>query len=206
MTNDIEVEIRGPLSDDQHDRLVQIFTKDGESHGVKDRVLIDYSTFAPGDTLAGRTRDIRLRVTNKIPEIIVKLGEWKGTDQRQELSIKGQPGEFDTMVKIFAAMGFGKGMLCIRRTEVFVYRGIEFALVEIPGHSRYFEAEQMVATSSEGDAARKGIEAVCAELGLTLFDEQGFFSYVETLNREANEVFDFEREYTEGYFKKRFDL
>lgn len=206
MSHDIEVEVRGPLSHEQREKLVTLFRKDGTLSGIKNRTLIDYSSCMPGDTLAGRTRDIRLRVTNKIPEIIVKIGEWKHADQRQELSIKGQPGEFDTMVKIFAAMGYTKGVLCVRRTEVYLYKGVEFAFVEVPGHSWHFEAEKMHDAIHDAHEARVEIEQLCRKLGLTLFDEKDFFNYVKKLNAEANELFDFERDYTEGYFQKRFNL
>lgn len=73
-----------------------------------------------------------MRVTNGIPEIIVKIGEWSGTEQRKELSFFGKQGEFDTLVEIFAALGFRKGMMCERKSKVYEYKGIEFALVEVP--------------------------------------------------------------------------
>ncbi|MBI3274323.1 MAG: hypothetical protein HYZ69_04225, partial [Candidatus Colwellbacteria bacterium] len=115
MDKDIEVEIRGPLSKSKFEELVKLFETDGRLTGEKDRVLIDYSTFLEGG-VEDRKKDIRLRVTNGIPEIIVKIGGWGGVDQRRELSITAKPGEFDKLVEIFAALGFVKGMLCVRKS------------------------------------------------------------------------------------------
>ena len=142
MDKNIEIEIRGPLSKKEFDNLVKFFEKKGTKTSEKDRVLIDYSTFLEGG-VEKRKKDIRLRVTNGIPEIIVKVGEWGGTEQRKELSAFTKPGEFDTLVEIFGELGFCKGMLCVRKSKVFEYKDIEFALVEVPGHSFYYEAEKM---------------------------------------------------------------
>ena len=200
----IEVEIRGPLSAAQYEKLASYFAKEGKEKGKKERVLIDYSTYLPGG-VEERKKDIRVRVTNGIPEIVVKVGEWGGTEQRKELSMLGKPGEFDTLVEIFGHLGFKKGTLAERKSRVFEYKGIEFALVEVPGHSYYFEAERMAHRGEDTKKITEEMTAVCAGLGLTVFDKRGFFDYIAVLNREANGVFDFDR-YVPGDFKKRYGL
>ncbi|MBI1833959.1 MAG: hypothetical protein HYR90_03995 [Candidatus Andersenbacteria bacterium] len=204
MDKDIEVEIRGPLSKDKFKELVKLFDSDGELTGEKDRVLIDYSTFLEGG-VEDRKKDIRLRVTNGIPEIIVKIGGWGGVDQRRELSVKAQPGDFDRLVEIFAELGFVKGMLCVRKSKVYEYQGIEFALVEVPGHSYYYEAEKMAHEKENLNGITEEIKGVCSGLGLEIFDPKGFFEYIDRLNKEANEIFD-HSSYTPNYFKNRFGL
>lgn len=204
MTKDIEVEVRGRLTSAQYQSLESFLRENGKYLETKDRITLDYSTFLPGEGVRGRTRDIRLRVTNKQPEIITKLGVWGGRESRKELSVKTPPGTFDTLVQNYAALGYTKAALFVRRTEVFTYADIEFALVEVPQHSYYFEAEKMVG-ESETDAAHAELEKVCETLGLTLFDDEGLHSYIEELNREANEVFDY-TDYEDGYFAKRFSL
>ena len=75
MTKDIEVEVSGALSAEKNAELIDFFEKNGKKVATKHRVLIDYSTFL-GDGLRNRKKDIRLRITNGNPEIIVKLGDW----------------------------------------------------------------------------------------------------------------------------------
>ncbi|MBI2631355.1 hypothetical protein HYW73_04085 [Candidatus Nomurabacteria bacterium] len=146
-----------------------------------------------------------MRVTNGIPEIIVKVGEWGGTEQRKELSAFTKPGEFDTLVEIFGELGFSKGMLCVRKSKVYEYKDIEFALVEVPGHSYYYEAEKMANNKENGGKLIKEIENVCEELKLNIFDKKQFFEYIDKLNRESNEIFDY-KNFTPNYFKNRFNL
>ncbi|MDP3948674.1 MAG: hypothetical protein Q8Q17_01855 [bacterium] len=204
MDKNIEIEVRGPLSAEKIKGLIGLFEKDGKKITDKDRFFIDYSTFLEGG-VENRKQDIRLRSTNGVPEIVVKIGEWSGTEQRKELSFSGKPGEFDTIVEIFGALGFRKGMLCIRKSRVYEYKGIEFALVEVPKHSYYYEAEKMAGAEDDGEKITDEIKKVCEELGLEIFDKKSFFEYIHKLNDEANEVFDY-AEYTPNYFKNRFGL
>lgn len=201
MQKNIEVEISGPLTLEQKKNLETFFLEHGEKTKTKHRVLIDYSTFL-GDGLRNREKDIRLRITNGNPEIIVKLGAWNSNNHRKELSVFTEAGSFDRLVQIYAALGYEKGMLCERTTEVFKYSDIEFALVEVPGHSFHFEAEIM-SDEKNVESAKKHIETVCKELGLKIFTDEEYMNYIEKLNNEANEVFEF-KNYTENYFENRY--
>lgn len=201
----IEVELRGLISKEKILELEEIFQKNGKFKGVKDRILIDYSTYLPNEGIENRTKDIRLRVTNKIPEIIVKLGKWGGEENRKELSILTKQGEFDKLVQIFGAIGLIKGALCVRKTKVYDYKNVEFSLVEIPNHSYYFEAEKLIDDNDNEEEAKNEIKRICKELDLNLFSDNEFFQYVKKLNKEANKIFDFNN-YQEGYFKDKFNL
>ncbi len=204
LPKNIEVEVRGPLSLRQYLLLKDILEAKGAVGELKNRIVLDYSVFLTGG-IRDRKEDIRLRATNGKPEIIVKLGEWGGNESRRELSVMTQQGSFDTLVQIFAAMGLRRAVLCVRKILAYDYHGVEFALVEVPGHSFYFEAEKLVDSQKLAVEARAAIIDVCTELGLKPFEDGKFFDYVETLNREANEVFDF-ADYRQNYFRQRFDL
>lgn len=193
---DIEVEIRGPLTKDEMDRLNTFLSNNGTFKEKKERVLIDYSS-----GMENRTKDIRIRETNGVPEIILKLGSWGGTESREEISIKTESGKFESLVKVFGELGYEKGVLCIRNSMVYDYRGIEFALVEVPNHSFFFEAE-IVSTPEGAEEAEKSIKQVCDELNLKVFLKDDFFEYVNTLNREANINFDY-KSFEKGYFEEK---
>lgn len=204
MTKNIEVEVRGPLTSEEFEKLSSLLERDGKKMTEKHRVLIDYSTFLPGG-IEDRTKDIRVRVTNGQPEVVLKLGSWGGTEQRKELSVHPREGEFDTLVEIFGHLGYEKGILAVRNSRVYEYKDIEFALVEVPGHSYYFEAEKMAHEHDDADAVLQELADTCASLGLKVFSKEEFFNYIHTLNKEANEVFDFTA-YTPGDFKKKFGV
>lgn len=204
MQKNIEIEVRGPLTGEQYAEMKRFFDKNAKKTNEKERVLVDYSTFLPGG-VTDRTKDIRIRATNGVPEIIVKIGRWGGNEQRKELSVTTAPGTFDTLAEIFTALGYTKGILAVRKSHVYEYEGVEFALVEVPGHSYYYEAERMAHSGEDGDSLQKEIVNLCNKLGLNVFSQEGFFAYIEKLNREANEVFDATM-VGPDYFKKRFDL
>jgi predicted adenylyl cyclase CyaB len=204
MTKNIEVEVRGPLTGEEFEKLSSLLEREGKKTTEKHRVLIDYSTFLPGG-IEDRTKDIRVRVTNGVPEIVVKLGSWGGAENRKELAVHPREGEFDTLVEIFGHLGYEKGILAVRNSRVYEYKGIEFALVEVPGHSYYFEAEKMAHEHEDADAVLKELADTCESLGLKVFSKEAFFDYIHTLNKEANEVFEFSS-YAPGDFKKKFGV
>lgn len=205
MNKDIEVEVRGPLNKKQYNNLVEFFSKKTKLKTTKNRVFIDYSTLIEGQGLKNRNKDIRLRVTNGIPEIIIKIGEWGENESRREISIKTLKGSFDDLVEAFGILGFKKGVLCVRNSKVYDYKGVEFALVEVPNHSFYYEAEKMIWTNGDKKQAIKEISNVCRELKLDIFNKEDFFKYVNCLNKEANEIFD-SSSFKKNYFKNRFSL
>lgn len=204
MEKNIEVEVRGLLSTAEYTQLKSFFDENANKTEEKDRILIDYSTFLPGG-VEERKKDIRLRVTNGIPEIIVKIGEWGGSESRKELSVKTAPGTFDLLTEIFAALGYEKGVLAIRKSHVYDYKDTEFALVEVPGHSYYFEAEKMAHAGENTEELVKEMNVLCKELGLTVFSKTEFFAYIQKLNKEANGVFS-APEATVNHFKDTYGV
>ena len=206
MAKNIEVEIRGLITNEQYYDLGKFLSENGKFLHAKERVAICYPDPETGSLVEECKTDIRVRTTNGIPEIIIKQGEWGNSNEsRRELSLIGQKGEFDKMVIMLSALGHKKGVLVIRKGAVYEYKGIEFSLVEVPSHSYYFEAEIMVENKAEQEAAIKKISEVCEELGLKQLSQEDFFAYINRLNAEANEIFDFEN-YIEGYFSKRFGI
>jgi len=205
MNKKIEVEIRGPLSKEQFEFLNKTFKKQGKFIAGKDRIALCYPDPTTGSLIEKVNTDIRIRTTNGIPEINIKLGKWGGHEHRHEMSLVGKNGDFDKMVMMMAAMGFKKGIVAIRKGKVYKYKNIEFSVVEVPGHSYFFEAEIMVGGKSEVTKAKEKIRTICKNLSLKTFSDESFYDYIHQLNGEANEKFDF-KNYKEGYFKRRFGI
>lgn len=205
MNKNIEVETRGQLSKADYDRLKKYLETNGMFVEKKERILIDYSTLNENDGMEKRTKDVRLRVTNGIPEIIIKIGKWGADEARKEISIKAASGTFDDLVEVFAHLGWKRGVLCVRNSLVYNYKDIEFALVEVPGHSYYFEAEMMIEKAESKITAVNHIKDICAELKLKTFTQKDFFDYLEILNTKVNEIFDYDQVEAQ-YFMNRFSV
>jgi len=188
----IEIEMRGPLTSDSYQKTLEFLQKEANFKKEKRRVLIDYSTFLDTDGFSSRTLDIRSRITNGEGEMIIKQGAFGGSDVRREVSVPVAGKDYLPLVEAYALMGYKKGVLCVRNTMAFEYKGVEVALIEVPGHSYFFEAEIELDKEEGIEEAQKVIRSVCDELSLTLYSDDEYFAYVETLNEEANGVFDYE--------------
>ena len=139
MQKNIEVEIRGRISKDKRDELVNFLKKNGKFIRTQERILLDYSTFLPGEGLENREKDIRLRVTNKTPEIIVKLGKWGvENESRKELSVLSSIGDFDKLVDIFGHLGYKKAILAIRNSVLYKYKNIPTETIKPKSNPRLF--------------------------------------------------------------------
>jgi len=205
LDNNIEVEIRGLIGNSEYPNIIALLQKTAKFIERKERVFIDYSTFLEGEGIKERNRDIRIRCTNGIPEIMIKVGAWGDGENREEHSFKGTEGNFDELVQIFGILGYEKGVLCVRRAEVFEFKDVEISIIEVRNHSYYFEAEIMISSKRDKDKAILRLNGVLKELGLNKFSDAEFFKYVDKLNSEANEVFEY-KNYKKGYFKKRFGI
>lgn len=189
MSKVTEVELRGPVKHSDVGTLKGKLEGKGVLKETKNRILIDYTTFLEGETVEGRTKDIRIRNTNGTSEIIIKTGKWGGSDVRDEFKVQTN-GSFDSLVKVMDLLGYTKGVLCVRNSEVYQLEEVEISLVEVPGHSYYFEAEIETEDSVESEALRSKIETIVSELGLNTFSDNEFYAYIKRLNEEANTVFD----------------
>ena len=204
MSKTIEVEMRGSLDKLIINTLVEKILSNGEFVKRKERVLIDYSTCLPEQGIEDRKLDIRLRNTNKVSEIILKTGAWGGSDARREYSVKTNDS-FDTLVQIYKLLGLNKGVLCVRNIDVYTYKGVEIALVEVPGHSYFFEAEIELSETEGTEKAQVTLKEMLDELELITYSDTEYFAYIELLNKEANTIFDANQE-SETYFKDTFGI
>lgn len=199
-----EVELRGIVNTSEIEILKTKLDELGRLKETKNRVLIDYTTFLAGETIEDRTTDIRIRNTNGVSEIIVKTGKWGGSDVRNEYKVQTNDS-FDSLVQVMSLLGYKKGMLCIRSSKVYQVNEVEMAIVEVPGHSHYFEAEIETEEETEPEELKEKILAITSNLGLKVFSDEEFYSYIKELNENANIIFNSEIE-PDNYFHTKFGI
>lgn len=199
-----EIEMRGPIDKAELETLRNELNERATLKEVKNRVLIDYTTLITDQTIENRTTDIRIRNTNGKSEIIVKTGKWGGSDVRDEFKVS-TTDSFDSLVQVMRLLGYTKGVLCVRNSEVFKLGEVEIALVEVPGHSYYFEAEIETDVECDADALAKKVLNVVSDLGLQTFSDEDFYAYIKELNENANTVFDTKDEPSD-FFRKKFNV
>lgn len=202
----IEVEIRGVVADEARGALTALLEREGSAPKVKERVLIDYSTLMEKN-MRERTKDIRVRATNGVSEIIVKLGAYGGSDARKELSLPVGEHSFDTLVQVMAALGYERGMLTSRTIYAYAYAGVEITLVHVHDGPWQFEMEKMVEHDADVPQAQKDLHTLAETLGLTVMTKEEWVAHIEYINQHVPSIRVFDiKEYTEGTFAKTFGI
>lgn len=191
----IEVELRGPLTDEVWRRLVSLCDNRGKCLSRENRFLVDYSTFLEG--IGTRRLDVRVRVTNRIVEIVVKQGRFGGAS-RAEAAVRVADGDLGGALGVMALLGYKRGVACDRGIVRYELEGIEFAIQDVRRyrrpdeiHSRFYEAEIRADEASRSEAEEK-IRNLLARLELPIFSEEAWNEYVAKMNDEANGVYDFD--------------
>lgn len=201
----VEVEHRGLLSEKKFEELNKFLKKNGKFLGKKDRFsLIYFSHGKDADFKLQKDNpiDLRLRITNKKSELVLKHGAWSGKDARKEFSFSIDTKKFYDMTELLQVLGLYYGGIQATKTMVYVYKGVEFALVKVPGWGYYFEAEISVNPASV-DKANKEIDLVCRELRLEALNEKDFYNLCDELNNRPGFRFNLKKEKFSD-IKKRF--
>lgn len=203
MTNNVEVEHRGTLNKAKFDNLRKFFEKEGKFIKEKDRFSVIY--FPRGKEklkVPKSSLDLRVRVTNKKAEIVLKYGKSSGADARKELSFPIDPSQFEEATEFLFILGFYYGALQATKTYVYMYKDIEFAIVHAPAFGYYFEAEILTDKQSIKGADEK-ILSVLKELDLNALNNKEFYGWLEELGSNSKFRFNFKKEKFSD-IKKRF--
>ena len=177
-----EIEIRGPLTLEQKNKLEKFLSENG-------KIVKEYerSQWIFGLSLKKRI-DLRIKVTNGVHEFVLKVGKL-GSSNRKEISIPFPEEKLDQSLEFLKHLGKREGVTAVRNAKIYQYKDIEWAVVEVPGHSYYFEAEKLVDAKSEGKKAQEEMEKVANKLGLKVLSPAETIEYIGILDKEANKRF-----------------
>ena len=199
-----EVEHRGRLTEEEFHELKSFFNEKGKFIAKNERFSVIYSQRKDDKKkeVYEHPVDLKVRITNKRGELVLKYGKWSGSDARKEFLFPIEKEKFEEMIEFLKILGHYHGVLQATVTYLYNYKGVDFSLVETPGWGYYFEAE-VVIDGKEVDEANKKIEGVCDELSLRVLDHKGFCELLESLNDRSGFRFNFKKEeFSE--VKKRF--
>ncbi|MFA7385537.1 MAG: hypothetical protein WCZ99_01165 [Candidatus Paceibacterota bacterium] len=201
----IEVEHRGYLSEKKFKSLQKLFKKEGKFLGKKRRFSVIYSPLQEINTYVLSDKspvDLKIRITNKRTEMVLKYGLWSGKDARKEFLFEIDSKKFSELVEFFKLIGFYHGVLQATETYLYFYKGAEIALVNVPSWGYYFEVE-MAVPKKDIKKAEKRIADICNNLDLKVLNHKNFCELLKDLNNRPGYRFNFKKE---GFsaVKKRF--
>ena len=199
-----EVEHRGIITEKEYYKLKSFLEKNGKFLGEKDRFSVIYlqSRYKDAHKRKNELVDLKLRITNKTTELVMKHGRCSGNDTRKEFNFAIDSTKFDQMIEFLTILGFTRGVLNATNTLAFLYNEIEFALVKVPGWGYYFEAE-MITDKKSIEKTNVKIDQQCKKLGLQVLNEIEFCQLLNSLNNRDGFRFNLKKQ-NFSQIKKRF--
>ena len=127
-----------------------------------------------------------MRTIDNVSEIVIKKGFW-GARKRKEIILQIEEKELDSAKMFMALLGYKKGIIAIRETHIFDYKGIEFSLVKCPKNYYFYEAE-FIKNKSVKDP-EKYIENVLESLDLKVWSEKEVYDFLMFCNKNIDKSF-----------------
>jgi len=178
-----EIELRGLLSLAKKRKLEDFLAENG-------KLIKEYKRFQWIFNLSHHKKiDLRIKNTNGQCEFSLKTGASHKAN-RKEISIPFAADKIDQALEFLKYLKQREGLTAQRNAKIFDYKGIEWAVVEVPKHSYYFEAEKLVASKEQGKKAENEIREVTKELGLDVMTQKQTIEYIKKLDKEANKKFE----------------
>ncbi len=208
----IEVEVRGRVKN--FEETLEKFRKDKEVRFVEEKDRFTMLFLRKGalphvdkEHVKNELVDLRIRITNKKPEIVLKYGHLKGCEGRKEILIPIKSEDFSKAVELLKLLEWSKGVTIATKSYIFMHKDIEFALVRTTGLN-YFEAEKVVHEKEDADQVINEIKEVCKEFDLNPIGEDEFFVLLEELDKKqiqrdfnlSEQSFDEIKEHFKEYF------
>ncbi len=199
----VEVEHRGYLTKKKFNELNNFFKKNGKYFGKQDRFSVIYWPQGKETFKLHRSPiDLKVRITNKKAELVLKYGKWSGNDARKEFLFSIDSKKFEEMIDFLLILGFYYGVLQATTTYLFKYKEIEFALVKVPRWGYYFEAE-IKTTKDQIKKTNQKIVSECEKLNIKTLNDKDFRKLLESLNNRPGFRFNFKKQKFSD-IKKRF--
>jgi adenylate cyclase class IV len=193
--NKREVEHRGYLEKEKFEELNKFLNKNGKFLGFKKRFSIIYSQNKENESnkLCHSPIDLKLRITNKKAELVLKYGKWSGNDARKEFLFPIELKKFEEMIEFLQILGHYHGVLQATNTFLYKYNGIDFSLVEVPGWGYYFEGE-IITYQNKIKKANEKIKKECQKLDIDILNHKNFCELLSSLNKRPGFRFNFKKE------------
>lgn len=191
----IEIELRAHLTKSQLADILSELSQDRcKNRVVEARCFIDYTTLTEG--IGERKKDVRIRVTNGRPEIVVKSGQFGGTSRREAI-VPFEPTKLEAALELMSMLGYSKGVLGARKITRGTLGDIEIAVQEVVSVSAPSTiVEQLVEVEYVGqgdkiDPAVRELEQFLADRGLVAYSPEEWNSFVASLVNLGHGIFEF---------------
>lgn len=160
----IECEIRAFVTDGEYvallDRLRTIATYAGQDDQVT------YYFEGNGDP------DLRIQRSSVGSKVWLKKGRMH-EEARQEIELRCQGDDFDTLEKLFLALGYTIAIKWFRKRRLYKLGGVTVTLDDTKGYGKIIELEK-ICLEDERNAALSELKTLMSELGIAPTPKEDF--------------------------------
>src|SRR3989344_5572217 len=132
ITKNIEVEIRSFISPEKYQELLVFFHQEGTFLNEDDQETFYFDT----------EQDLRIQRNNTYSKIWLKKGKLHD-EHREEIEIKFEKDNFETLEKLFLTLGYNTQIKWFRKRHTFVWEEISVMLDYTKGYGYIIELEKM---------------------------------------------------------------
>ena len=192
----IEVEIKGPVSKKDYERLRKLFGTATEGAICEHRVTVAYRDRGFSD------REVRIEHKNGAPRIVIETGK---SGERSELPVALARGGFSDGVAFLAELGYRKGSVRAQEVCTASYGGALFSLIDPGEDTFYYEALIVAQDPTEAKEAKQKLEKLAKQLKLPVWTPLDMLAFLRRLHETTETRYDHEADGRE-YFKTKFGI
>lgn len=155
MTQNIEVEVRAFITDDQYRMLVDMLRSSCKEHEEDDQVT--YYFTGPSE--------LRIQQNKRYSKVWLKKDKIHD-DAREEIEVRVPREDFGKLENLFKALGFEVEIKWFRRRHEFAWDGMKVTLDFTKGYGYILELEKTVTVESEVEKAKQELTEKMLTLGI----------------------------------------
>lgn len=156
-----EVEIRGPLTEREYQRLLRFLRKKAQLLKEGEQTVIFFEM---------RRHAMNLKKDHKAERIVLKLGEWQ-KGNREEIEVSLRKGQFDNALKLLKGLGFTRGYRIPAFRQDFLYQGVQVSLKTKAVIGTHYEMETLAVSQLEAEEKKRHLLAVARSLKIKVWSE-----------------------------------
>lgn len=181
LAGQVEIELRGLVDEEKHEKLQKILSEKAEDLGRDDKdtyfFLTPKKVFKVVDNISKNTAKIVYK-SNRVGE---------GKVEAEEIEVSISPSDFSKAVEVFSQVGFKESQKSYQKRHNYLYKDVEIALKYTDSWGYHVELEVVVGSISEKNRAENKIRKVAEELGIPIMSENEIRVFAEKIDREHEE-------------------
>ena len=156
----IEVEVKGIISKERYEELLNFFKKEGKFINEDNQETHYFET----------KDDLRIQKNDFFSKICFKEGELHD-EFREEIDIKCKKDEFDNLKRLFDNLGYGVLVKWFRKRHTYEWEGFTVTLDDTKGFGNIIEIEK-VTTDEDKETALNLIKEKFQKLGIPISSKE----------------------------------